>query len=78
MAQVAGGDAEHNAAVTQSVLSGEPGAAGDIVVLNAAAALTVPRVTASIEDGLLAASESIDPGPAAGVITRWVEASNAP
>ena len=71
-----GGDAEHNAKVTGRVLAGEPGAARDIVSLNAAAALTVAGIASDVPDGLQRAAESIDSGRAAGVLSRWIEASN--
>ena len=73
---LAGGDPERNAAVTRSVLSGDKGPARDIVVLNSAAALTVAGIAGDLGEGLGRAAESIDSGRAAGVLSRWVEASN--
>ncbi|HYU56686.1 MAG TPA: anthranilate phosphoribosyltransferase [Actinomycetota bacterium] len=75
---VAGGDAEHNAAVARAIVAGEPGPSRDIVLLNAAAVLTVAGVAPSIEEGLGAAAESIDAGRAAAALTRLIETSNAP
>ncbi len=74
---LAGGDPARNAEVARSVLSGEAGPARDIVLLNAAAALTVAGTAGNLQDGLAAAAESVDSGRAAGVLDRWVEVSNA-
>jgi anthranilate phosphoribosyltransferase len=73
-----GGDAARNADVARAVLRGEQGRARDIVLLNAAAALTVAGLTADLPEGLSSAAESADSGKAGLVLTRWVEASNKP
>jgi anthranilate phosphoribosyltransferase len=73
---LAGGDPANNAGVARSVLRGEPGPARDIVSLNASAALTVAGVASHLGDGLQRAAESLDSGKAAGVLDRWIEASN--
>jgi anthranilate phosphoribosyltransferase len=57
---VAGGDAPANAAKVRAVLSGEQGAARDIVVLNAGAALVVAGVVDDLEQGIRRAAEAID------------------
>jgi anthranilate phosphoribosyltransferase len=62
---VAGGDAAVNAARIRAVLAGEPGAARDVVVLNAAAALVVSGVVADLGDGVRRARAAIDDGAAA-------------
>src|SRR5438132_10652417 len=49
---LAGGDPAHNADVTKRVLAGEKGPARDIVVLNAAAALTVAGRAGDPSEGL--------------------------
>ncbi len=77
-----GGDAAHNARVARAVLSGEPGPIREAVVLNAAAALAaaegVPE-PAALEPALAAARDraaaAIDSGAAAGLLDRWVAAS---
>lgn len=73
---LAGGDPATNAAVTRAVLAGERGHARDIVLLNAAAALTVAGISPSMPEGLAAAAASIDSSRAAGVLDAWVEVSN--
>ena len=76
-ADLTGGDPEHNAGVARAVLGGEGGAARDIALLNAAAALTVAGIVPGLEEGLASAAESVDSGRAAGVLERWVAVSNA-
>lgn len=61
---LAGGSAEENAQLLIRVLEGEAGPARDIVVLNAAAAITAGEVAESILDGIAVAVASIDSGEA--------------
>src|SRR6058998_1413598 len=51
-----GGDAHENARVIERVLGGERGAARDVVLLNAGAALFIAGEAASVVDGILRAS----------------------
>jgi len=69
LAALAGGDAQLNAAITISVLGGEPGPARDVVLLNAGAALFVAGRAADVAEGVRLAAESIDSGRAADVVT---------
>jgi len=71
---VAGGSPEDNAAVVRSVLEGERGAARDVVVLNAAAAIVVGGAT-DLATGVERARESLDSGAAREVLDRLVELS---
>ena len=57
IADLRGGDAEHNAGAVRAVLSGEHGPVRDIVVLNAAAAIAA-------SEGLALVAEAAQPGPA--------------
>ncbi len=66
---LAGGDAQLNAAITISVLGGEPGPARDVVLLNAGAALFVAGLGADIAEGVALAADAIDSGRAADVVT---------
>jgi anthranilate phosphoribosyltransferase len=78
-----GGDAQHNAQVVHAVLSGEPGAPRDAVLLNAAAGLVaydqaadgavVDRLRAKVE----VAREAIDSGAAAKTLETWVATSQS-
>jgi anthranilate phosphoribosyltransferase len=62
---IAGGDATANAARIRAVLTGEKGAARDIVVLNAGAALVVAGVAGELAEGVTQAQAAIDSGRAA-------------
>ena len=66
---LAGGDAQLNAAITISVLGGEPGPARDVVLLNAGAALFVAGRSADVAEGVTLAAAAIDTGRAAEVVT---------
>jgi anthranilate phosphoribosyltransferase len=80
-----GGDPAHNADVARSVLAGRPGPVRDIVLLNAAAAMTAARLsgvtsadalTKALGDGLARAAEAVDSGAAADLLDRWTQVSN--
>ena len=60
--KLAGGTADDNARMVESVLRGEPGARRDVVVLNAAAALLVADAVGSMEEGIERAGLTIDAG----------------
>jgi len=62
-----------SAAVLRSVLNGEAGAARDIVLLNAGAALYVGGYTSSHAGGVAAAAAAIDSGAAADRLRQLVE-----
>jgi anthranilate phosphoribosyltransferase len=61
---------EHSLRLVQSALSGEPGPARDIVLLNAAAAIYAAGVVDSLADGVAAARAAIDDGAALTRLTR--------
>ena len=69
LAALVGGDAQMNAAIALSVLGGEPGPARDVVLLNAGAALFVAGLAPDIGDGVRLATEAVDSGRAADVVT---------
>lgn len=62
--EIAGGDAAANAEIIRRVLGGGRGAARDIVVLNAAAALVVAGVAKDLPAGVATAAGAIDSGKA--------------
>jgi len=66
-------DATESKARMMEALRGEPGAAYDIVALNAATALYAAGVAGSIEDGLKRAREAITSGAALRKIEQFVE-----
>lgn len=59
-----GASAADNAAIIRGVLAGEAGAARDVVLLNAGAALFVAGRASSLREGLALAASSIDGGAA--------------
>ncbi len=65
---LAGGDAEANAAIAQAMFAGEAGPARDIVVLNAAAGLVASGVVDDLGAGVEAAQAAIDDGRAAAKV----------
>jgi len=69
MENLLGGDADHNAGILRSILSGEArGPARDIVLLNAAGALQAARAATGWEEALARAAESLDSGAAQRVL----------
>jgi anthranilate phosphoribosyltransferase len=68
--QVSGGDATANAERIRAVLTGEPGAARDIVRLNSGAALVVAGVAEDLADGIRRATEAIDGGAASAKLAE--------
>ena len=62
--------------VIRSVLAGGSGAAADITVLNAAAAIYVSGIASSLEDGVDRARGSIGSGRASNALDRLVAISN--
>ena len=76
-AALKGGDAATNAAIIRDVFAGASGAARDVVLLNAGAALFVSGRVESVRDGIANAAQAIDSGGAAATLDRMVRASNA-
>ena len=64
LADLAGGDADRNAEIARETLEGRRGAARDVVLVNAAAALVAAGQAASYGEGMRAAAGSIDSGAA--------------
>jgi anthranilate phosphoribosyltransferase len=70
-----GGEPEENAQITHDILSGkDKGPRCDIVLLNAAAALSMARNDWAA--GLAEARESIDSGAALNTLERWIYKTN--
>lgn len=75
--ELAGGDAQANAAIARSILRGEAsGARHDVVVANAGAALYVAGAAGSIREGIAAAGAAIADGRAAAKLEALISASN--
>jgi anthranilate phosphoribosyltransferase len=77
LAALAGGDWAANAAIARRVLAGERGAARDIVLLNAGAALFVAGRAPHLSDGLRIAAAAIDSGAAQRTLDALVQVSSA-
>jgi anthranilate phosphoribosyltransferase len=75
-AEIAGGEPAENAAIITTVLESGRGAAGDLVALNAAAAIFVSGIVGSIEEGFEAARESLSSGRAGERLAAFVAATN--
>jgi anthranilate phosphoribosyltransferase len=74
-ADLHGGDAAANAAIIRRVLAGEDGAARDVVLLNAGAALFVAGHVATVPDGIAVAAGAVDDGRARATLEALVEHS---
>jgi anthranilate phosphoribosyltransferase len=74
-ADLRGGDAAENAAIIRAVFDGMPGAARDIVVFNAGAALLVAGRTTSVREGISCAAAALDSGAAHETLDRMVRSS---
>lgn len=78
LADLVGGDPEHNAAALRRLLEGETGAYRDIVALNAAAAFLVGERTETLRDGVTLAKDLLDKGAAKKVLDQLVEIAPRP
>ena len=69
--------AEQSLAIVRKVLAGEPGAARDIVLLNAGAAIYAANLTDSLATGIARAAEVIDSGAAAAKLEALASLSHS-
>jgi anthranilate phosphoribosyltransferase len=76
-ADLQGGDAGRNAEIVRHVLSGAPGPARDVVLLNAGAALFVAGKASDVREGIELASGAIDAGDAQKTLERMIRGSRA-
>ena len=67
-----GGGPDYNAQRLKSLLAGQADAYRDMVLLNAAAALTVVRPGLTLPQGVAEAAAAIDSGAAADILARWI------
>jgi anthranilate phosphoribosyltransferase len=70
--QVPGGDPQQNAETARQIFGGARGAARDLAVLNAGAAIFAGGRADTLEAGVRAAEQSIDSGAATGALERFV------
>ncbi len=73
MEDLKGGDPEMNAGIIRTVLEGQPGAARDIVVVNAAAALFLAQRVPGMKEAVALASETIESGAARRKLEQLIE-----
>ncbi len=76
LADLKGGDPDHNAAALRAVLDGAPSPYRDIALLNAAAALVVAGKAADLKAGVAMAAHALDNGAARSTLAELVRASN--
>ncbi len=70
-ASLAGGDPAHNARALEALLAGANGGYHDIVVLNAAAALTLADPALTLPAAAARAAQALASGAAADTLARW-------
>lgn len=77
MEQLAGGDADDNAAIARAILAGEKGPRRDLVVINAAGALWAAGKAPDLREGARLAGEALDSGAAAARLESLIRLSGA-
>lgn len=81
-AQLKGGDAKENAAITREVFAGAKNSYREAILINAAAAIAAFKgdldlgVEQQLANGYVLAKQAIDSGAAAQLVERWAELSN--
>jgi anthranilate phosphoribosyltransferase len=70
--EVPGGTPEENADTARSIFAGEPGAARDLALLNAGAAIYAGGAAATLEQGVRTAERAVDDGSAQAALERFV------
>jgi anthranilate phosphoribosyltransferase len=75
--QIDAGTPERNASITRAVLAGEPGAARELALANAGAAIYTAGLSPSIAEGVELARAAVDDGRAAAVLERFIAATCA-
>jgi anthranilate phosphoribosyltransferase len=73
---VPGGDPQENARIARAIFAGERGAARDLAVLNAGAAIYAGGRAETLAGGVLLAQEAIDTGAAAAKVEAFVDLTN--
>ncbi len=76
LTEISGGDANQNAEIIRAVLNGEKSPRRDVVVLNAAAALTAATRAEHIAGGIPLAERSIDSGAASAKLEALIRFSS--
>lgn len=76
LSDIKGGDASQNANIILHVLSGNPSPYSEIVILNAAAAVTAAGISATLQEGVKIAAESISSGRAYEKLEEQIKLTN--
>ena len=76
LSDLQGGDAEENAAIIRSILSGQRGPKRDVVVLNSAFALAAAGAAEDLQQGLVMSREVLDNGRVAQQLAGLVKLTN--
>jgi anthranilate phosphoribosyltransferase len=71
--RVPGGDPTENAATTRAIFAGEQGAARDLAVFNAGAAIYAAGGAESLSAGVIAAQQALDSGAAERTVETFVQ-----
>jgi anthranilate phosphoribosyltransferase len=71
-AEVPGGDPQENAAICRAIFAGEPGAARDIALINAGAAIYTAGGARTLREGVTRAAAAVDAGAATATLERFV------
>jgi anthranilate phosphoribosyltransferase len=74
--EIAGAEADENAAALRALLEGEPSAYRDMVLMNVAAALIIAEKCDDLRHGVEMAAGAIDDGSALKVLDRLIAVSN--
>jgi anthranilate phosphoribosyltransferase len=74
---LSGGSAEENAAIINHILDGQPGAAADVVVFNAGAALYTAERARTLAEGIETARETLTSGSARTKLNELIRISNS-
>lgn len=77
LADLLGGDTEHNAAAIRDLFAGKKSAFRDMVTFNAGAALLIGGKVTSLPNGVTMAADLIDSGKAAETLDKWVAFTNS-
>jgi anthranilate phosphoribosyltransferase len=78
IADLRGGEPQHNAVLMRDLLGGAGGPLRDIVLLNSGAALLIAGRAVTLTDGIELAARSLDSGAARRVLDELVARTNAP
>ncbi len=76
LADLKGGDAEHNARALRVMLDGEAGPFRDVALFGSAAGLIVAGKAADLREGVAKAAEAVDSGRARQVLERLIAITN--